>query len=136
MIQKPNRPTKVWIGEGNIFDTDPQYKPKYILVLHDNKTKSLRDSCSEYQKDHDNLIEKVFKGDQLSEDEIRSTIQVALDSIPKKTKVVGFHCSVSVCGSYEEGARIAFDTVQEWAKDNRTLRKIVIVDIFGDYCKI
>lgn len=138
MIQRWILNTAIYIGEGDLFDidTDEQYHPDSIVLLHDNNSKSLRDSCSEYQKDHDNLIERVFTGDQLSEEEIRSTIQEALDSIPKKTKVIGFHSSVSVGGSYVEGARIAFDTVQDWAKDNRTLKKIVIVDIFGDYCKI
>ena len=148
MIQRWIPNTAIYIGEGDLFDVDTdehktdehkideQYRPDVIVLLHDNNSKSLRDSCSEYQKDHNNLIERVFTEDKLSEDEIRSTIQEALDSIPKKTKVIGFHCSASVNGSYEEGARIAFDTVQEWAKDNRTLKKIVIVDVFGDYYKL
>jgi hypothetical protein len=152
MIQRWIPNTRIYIGEGDLFDVkkdeydvkkdehdikkEETYCPDAIVLLHDNKSNSLIDSCNEYQKNHDNLIERVFKSDQLSEDEIRSTILDALDSIPKKTKVIGFHCSVSFHGSYDKGARIAFDTVQEWAKDNRTLRKIVIVDIFGDYCKI
>ena len=138
MIQRWIPNTRIYIGEGDLFDvkTDEEYRPDAIVLLHDNNPRSLGDSCSEYQKDHDNLIERVFKGNQPSEDEIRSTILEVLDSIPKKTKVMGFHCSVSVRGAYEEGARIAFDTVKEWAKDNRTLRKVVIVDIFGDYFKI
>ena len=135
MIQRWITNTRIYIGEGDLFDvdTDEEYRPDVIVLLHNNNPKSLKDSCSEYQKNHDNLIERVFKDDQLSEAEIRSTILEALGSIPKKTKVMGFHCSVSVHGSYDKGARIAFDTVQEWAKDNRTIRKIVIVDIFGDY---
>ena len=138
MIQKPNRPTRVWIGEGDIFDidTDPLYKPKYIVVLHDNETKSLARSCKEYQQSHDNLIERVFESDHPTSADVRSRIIESLDSVPEGTSFIGFHCSVSIDGTYDDGARIAFDTVKEWAHNHNNLQKIVIVDIFGDYCKI
>ena len=134
----PVQGSAIRIGEGDLFDikTNSRYNPNYIVVLHDNKTESLTKSCEEYRQSHDNLIEGVFVEDQLTENNVRSKIIETLDALPIETQVVGFHCSTSVKGSYEEGARIAFDTVNEWAMNHNNLQKIVIVDIFGDYCNL
>ena len=50
---------------------------------------------------------------------------------------IGFHCSAMIDDSSESAAKVAYNTICEWAKRNR--RKfdwIVIVDIYGDFSKI
>ena len=50
---------------------------------------------------------------------------------------IGFHCSASINGSYEDGARVVIETVKEWASRNiKKVEWIVLVDIYGDYSKV
>lgn len=38
---------------------------------------------------------------------------------------------------YPEGAKVAYETIQQWAKRNdKFLSLIVVVDIYGDYSKV
>lgn len=137
MIQKGKKNSKVWIGEGDIFKFDGQYNPDYIVVLHDNKHRELRETCEEESITNKKLLVKVFDEDQPSSDAIQAKVLASLDAIPQECKFASFHCSVSIDGSYVEGARIAYNIVKEWAKQsNNELKRILIVDIFGDYYKI
>ena len=137
MIQKGKKNSKVWIGEGDIFEFDSQYNPDYTVVLHDNKNQTLCDSCEEKSKTNKKLLVKVFDEDQPSSEAIQAKVKSSLDAIPKKCVFVSFHCSVSVNGSYVEGARIVYNAVNEWAQQsNKELKRILIVDIFGDFCKL
>ena len=137
MIQKGKRNSKVWIGEGDIFKFDGQYNPDYIVVIHDNNHRELRETCEEESKTNKKLLVKVFDEDQPSSDAIQAKVLASLDTIPLECKFVSFHCSVSIDGSYIEGARIVYNTVKEWAKQSyNELKRILIVDIFGDYCKL
>lgn len=55
----------------------------------------------------------------------------------KKCKRIGFHCSASINGSYLEGAKVAYEAIQQWAKRNdKFLNLMVVVDIYGDYSKV
>jgi hypothetical protein len=134
MIQKKVPRTKVWVGEGDVFDID-HYNPDYIIILHDDKNKDLHDSC-ERNKDLGCLHVELFDS-SITKEEIKAKVKSALDTAPRNTQIIGFHCSISIDESYIEGARAAYDAVLEWAENtNNYLRKIVIVDIFGDYCKL
>ena len=128
--------TKVYIGEGDIFDTsDADYDPNNIIVIHDNRNNDFSKLCNEKCAElGDKLCVEVFEKERPSSDEIYSKIQSALNATPKKSKTIGFHCSVSVENSYTKGAQIAYDAVLKWAANsNKKLEQIVIVDIFGDY---
>lgn len=134
MIQKGNQNSKVWIGEGDIFKFDDLYKPDYIIVLHDNKDADFRDICESNKKDNRNLLVNVFDSNQPTSEDIRAKVLASLDAIPMNCQFIGFHCSVSVGDSYVEGARITYDAVNEWvSRTNRNLKRVLIVDIFGDY---
>lgn len=136
MIQRWIPLTNVCIGEGDIFDTsDDDYAPNYIIILHDNKNKAFSKLCNEKRTDlGDKLCVEVFDNASPSSEVIKAKVQSALSKAPKKSKSIGFHCSVSVEDSYPKGARIAYDAVLDWAANtNRNLDQIAIVDIFGDY---
>ncbi len=128
---------KVWIGEGDVFDID-HYNlgsnpyPDCLVILHDGKHKELRKSCLNYQNGAVPLHSRIVGSD----DDIRTIVTNELQTLPQRTQVVGFHCSALLNGSYEEGARVAFDAVRDWAATRKQLKKIVIVDMFGDYYKI
>ena len=134
MIQKGNQNSKVWIGEGDIFEFDDLYRPDYIVVMHDNKQTDFCNICEEKKKNNKTLFVDVFDNDKPTSEEIQAKVHASLDSIPMKSKFIGFHCSVSVNGSYVEGARIAYNAVNEWViQSKRYLKRVLIVDIFGDY---
>ena len=139
MAQKKVKGTnrKVRIGEGDVFDIghynpNPNPYPDCLIVIHDGENEELSKSCSSYQSE----IVPLYKWLINQADDIKAVVSSALDALPLNTKVVGFHCSGRVNGSYEEGARIAFEAVREWAATRRQLKKLVIVDMFGDYYKI
>lgn len=137
MIQKGKKSSKVWIGEGDIFEFDNQYNPDYTIVLHDNQHQAFRESCEEECKTNKRLLVKVFDEDNPSLDDIQTKVNESLNAIPQECKFVGFHCSVSINGSYVEGARIVYNAVNDWARNsNKNLKRILIVDIFGDYYKL
>ncbi|MBR5653869.1 MAG: hypothetical protein IKX22_07280 [Prevotella sp.] len=126
----------VWIGEGDIFDIE-HYNPDSLVIIHDNKHAELNGSCAGYKKDHDNLYEYVFVNEAISEEDIRITVIKMLETLPNNSRTIGFHCSASLDGSYMEGAKVAYDTILKWVEKNwERVSKIVIVDIYGDYCKI
>lgn len=134
MSQKPVLGTRhMWIGEGDLFDIK-HYNPDpdCLLVIHDGDTEELNEKCSSYQNETVPLYETIVK----SEDDLRTIVSNELKKLPPRTKVVGFHSSVSINGSYKEGAKVAFDDVRDWVATRRQLVKIVIVDMFGDYYKI
>lgn len=138
MIQKGGTGNKkIKIGEGDLFDID-SYNPDGLLVIRaDTNDNDLKNRCRDYQGKVP-LLERYFmKGNQTAE-EIHNKIIRALKVLTdKKCKRIGFHCSASLDGSYLEGARVAFETVQQWAKRNdRKFDLIVINDIYGDYSKL
>ena len=123
----------MWVGEGDLFDIK-HYNPDpdCLLVIHDGDTEELNEKCSGYQNETVPLYETIVK----SEDDLRTIVSNELKKLPPRTRVVGFHSSVSINGSYKEGAKVAFDAVRDWVATRRQLVKIVIVDMFGDYYKI
>ena len=128
---------KVRIGEGDVFDIEhynpkPNPNPDCLVILHDGDNEELRDSCANYQNETVPLHERIVKSD----DDIRTMVLSVLNALPQRTKVVGFHSSVRLNGSYEAGAKVAFEAVRDWAATRNQLRKIVIVDMFGDFYKI
>lgn len=136
LVQKKVPNSKVWIGEGDVFDVE-SYKPDCVAVIHDRRNKGLNDGRSEYIADHDNMYEAVFEEETPSAECVRTKVLGVLDALPRRMKTIGFHCSAAVEGSYVEGARAAYNAVLEWAEKNKNrLTKIVIVDVFGDYFKI
>ena len=55
----------------------------------------------------------------------------------ERCRHIGFHCSASINGSYEDGARVVIETEKEWASRNiKKVEWIVLVDISGDYSKV
>lgn len=128
--------TKVYIGEGDIFDTsDADYDPNIIIVIHDNRNNDFSKLCNEKCAELGNkLCVEVFEKERPSSDEINSKVLSVLNAAPKNSKTIGFHCSVSIEDSYTKGAQIAYDAVLKWAANsNKKLEQVVIVDIFGDY---
>ncbi len=53
----------------------------------------------------------------ISMEEIKVKVKSALDTAPRNTQTIGFHCSISIDESYIEGARAAYDAVLEWAEN-------------------
>lgn len=127
---------KIKIGEGNIFDIKG-YDPDGIVVIRDNKHNDLKEACHNY-KGNMPLVERYFMKENQTEAEVHEKIIRALKVLKdKKCKRIGFHCSASINGSYLEGAKVAYETIQQWAKRNdKFLSLIVVVDIYGDYSKV
>ena len=130
---------KLKIGEGDLFDID-SYQPDGLVVIRvetNNSDDDLKLACRNY-KGNTPLVERFFMKENQTEEEVHDKIIRALKVLKdKKCKRIGFHCSASIDGSYLKGARIAYDTIQKWAKRNdNKIELIVINDIYGDYSKI
>jgi hypothetical protein len=84
------------------------------------------------------LVERYFAKEAPTADDIRAKVRQGLNELAKqKCKSIGFHCSVALEGSYVVGARVAYETTKDWARRNdKKLKRIVIVDIYGDYSKV
>ena len=127
---------KIKIGEGNIFDIKG-YDPDGIVVIRDNKHNDLKEACHNY-KGNMPLVDRYFMKENQTEAEVHEKIIRALKVLKdKKCKRIGFHCSASINGSYLKGAKVAYETIQQWAKRNdKFLNLMVVVDIYGDYSKV
>lgn len=151
---------KIKIGEGDLFDInsynsykpdglvvirgnkqndlkDNSYKPDGLVVIRGNEQNDLKDACRDY-KGEVPLVERYFMKENQTEAEVHEKIIRALKVLKdKKCKRIGFHCSASIDGSYLKGAKVAYETIQQWAKRNdKKIELIVINDIYGDYSKI
>ena len=141
MVQKrvPDTKTKVWIGEGDIFDIEGYSpdRPDCLVVVHDGRHEEFDKRCSDYQNEQIPLYVTNIGDKDCSVEEIRAIVSQKLESLPKTMKTVGFHCSARVGGSYVAGAKAAFEAVLAWAdKRQKSLTKIVVVDMFGDYWRL
>lgn len=129
---------KIKIGEGDLFDIE-SYAPNGLVVIRvETKDEDdLKNACHNY-KGKVPLVERYFMKENQSEEEVHEKIIRALKVLKdKKCKRIGFHCSASIDGSYQKGAKVAYDTIQTWAKRNdRIIELIIINDIYGDYSKI
>ena len=130
---------KIKIGEGDLFDID-SYQPDGLVVIRvetDNNDDDLKLACHNYQGEVP-LVERYFMKENQTAEEVHEKIIRALKVLKdKKCKRIGFHCSASIDGSYQKGARVAYDTIQKWAQRNdKKIELIVINDIYGDYSKI
>jgi len=147
---------KIKIGEGNLFDIDSyqpdgiivnSYEPDGLIVIRGNEQNDLKDACRDY-KGKVPLVERHFMKENQTETEVHEKIIRALKALKdkkmkekkvkdKKCKRIGFHCSASIDGSYLKGAKVAYETIQQWAKRNdKKFDLIVINDIYGDYSKV
>ena len=126
---------KVRIGEGDIFDIE-HYAPECLVVIHDKKHQDLCNKCADYKNDNIELHECIIIEEGISADDVRTAVLNELNKLSNNIQKVGFHSSISVDGSYSNGAKVAYEAVLNWAESRRRLSKIVIVDIFGDYCDI
>ncbi len=137
---------KIKIGEGNLFDIDSyqpdgqivnSYKPDGLVVIRGNEQNDLKDACRDY-KGNVPFVERYFMKENQTEAEVHEKIIRALKVLKdKKCKRIGFHCSASIDGSYLKGAKVAYETIQQWAKRNdKKFDMIVINDIYGDYSKV
>ena len=126
---------KIRIGEGNIFDING-YKPDGLGILRYKGQKDLLEACKNYTGSVP-LVTHYFKKDDVSEADIKYSLQRVLQELTKKkAKRIGFHCSVPLHGSYVNGAKAVLSIIQEWAKENdNKINQIVLVDIYGDYSK-
>ena len=130
-----DRSRKVYIGEGDLFDTE-DYNPEFILLIHDEDSEQLNNLKDDYKKGHDNLHEYIFSQDALTSNDIKSCVKSQLDALlgPQKLGTIGFHCSAKLNGSYTNGAKVAKEAVIDWAFQNKgRFEKIVIVNIFEDF---
>lgn len=147
MIQKGGTGNKkIKIGEGDLFDIE-SYSPDGLVVIRGNDQKDLKDACRDY-KGEATFVERYFMKENQTEAEVHDKIIRALKALKdkkmkekkvkdKKCKRIGFHCSASIDGSYLKGAKVAYETIQQWAKRNdKKIELIVINDIYGDYSKI
>lgn len=129
---------KFKIGEGDLFDID-SYQPDGLIVIRvdTNDDDELKNACHNYKGDIP-LVKRYFMKENQTEVEVHEKIIRALKVLKdKKCKRIGFHCSASIDGSYQKGAKVAYDTIQKWAKRNdKKIELIVINDIYGDYSKI
>ena len=130
---------KIKIGEGDLFDINSynSYKPDGLVVIRGNEQNDLKDACRDY-KGEVPLVERYFMKENQTETEVHEKIIRALKVLKdKKCKRIGFHCSASIDGSYLKGAKVAYETIQQWAKRNdKKFDLIVINDIYGDYSKV
>lgn len=130
---------KLKIGEGDLFDID-SYHPDGLVVIRvekNNNDDDLKLACRKYNGDIP-LVERYFMKEKQTEEEVHEKIIRALKVLKdKKCKRIGFHCSASVDGSYQKGAKVAYETIQKWAQRNdKKIELIVINDIYGDYSKV
>ena len=121
----------VRIGEGDLFDIE-HYHPGALVAIHDGTHDGLKEQCGSYSGDSPVLSETVIG----ETDDIEATILRELNAVPGRVQKIGFLCSVSREGSYLKGAEAAYRAVLGWAATQPNSRKVVIVDIFGEYCKI
>ena len=137
MIQKGGTGNKkIKIGEGDLFDIE-SYSPDGLVVIRGNDQKDLKDACRDY-KGEATFVERYFMKENQTEAEVHEKIIRTLKVLKdKKCKRIGFHCSASIDGSYLKGAKVAYETIQQWAKRNdKKFDLIVINDIYGDYSKV
>ena len=129
---------KLKIGEGDLFDIN-SYQPDGLAVIRveTNNNDDLKLACHSYQGEVP-LVERYFMKENQTAEEVHEKIIRALKVLKdKKCKRIGFHCSASIDGSYQKGAKVAFDTIQKWAlRNDKRIEQIVINDIYGDYSKI
>ena len=139
MIQKGGTGNKkITIGEGDIFDIcSTQYNPNGIAIIYEKKLEDIKNMCKAFEGNIP-LVERYFAKETPTADDIRIKVYQSLNELlEQKCKKIGFHCSVSLDGSYIEGAKVAYDSVKSWAKHHdKKLEQIVIVDIYGDYSKV
>lgn len=126
---------KIKIGEGSIFDIDG-YGPDGLVVVH----KMEPDIKERYLANKDKLpiIHHTFVKDNQTETAIHAEVIRALNELKKqKCKRIGIHCSASINGSTVQAAKVAYNSILEWVNRNdRKIDWIVIVDTYGDYCKM
>ena len=129
---------KIKIGEGDLFDVEG-YSPDGLIVVRveTKDDNDLKNACHNYKGDVP-FVERYFMKENQTEAEVHEKIIRALKVLKdKKCKRIGFHCSASIDGSYLKGAKVAYDTIQQWAKRNdKKIELIVINDIYGDYSKV
>lgn len=138
MVEKvvPDTKWKVWIGEGDIFDIEgySPHRPDCLVIVHDGQHKEFGEMCDEHRNGEIPLSLTNIGDKDCSAEDVRAMVSMELESLPKTMKTVGFHCSTRVGGSYAAGAKAAFEAVLAWAETRqKTLSKIVVVDMFGDY---
>ncbi len=139
MIQKGGTGNKkIMIGEGDIFDIGAsEYNPDGIAIIYEKGQVDLKDMCKAFDGGIP-LVERYFAKENPTLDDIRSKVYQSLNVLLEQNcKKIGFHCSVSLDGSYVEGARVVFDAVRAWVKRyNKKVKHLVIVDIYGDFSKV
>lgn len=128
-------------GEGNIFDIEG-YNPDGLVVIRkketDKKVESEWNASCKSTKVKLKIAQHTFINENQTAETIHASLVKALNELNKhKCKRIGVHCSASINGSSVEAAKVAFDTIKEWVKRNdKKYEWIVIVDTYGDYCKV
>lgn len=136
LVQMKVPHSKVWVAEGDLFEVT-QYNPDCLVIVHNGKNEDFVCKCAEYQKKFANVYETVIADENCTVDNLKAAVISTLNRVQKGQKVIGFHGSVDLNNSYEQGANVIFDTVKEWAEINKkTISKLIIVDLFGDYLKL
>ena len=127
---------KLRIGEGDIFDVEG-YHPDGIGIVRNKTQKDLKDACKDFERSVP-MVERYFAKEILTADDIRVKVRENLNALRNEgCRRIGFHCSASLDGSYQDGARVVIDTIREWASRNaKKFDWIVLVDIYGDYSKV
>lgn len=130
---------KIKIGEGSVFDIEG-YRPDGLVVIHKIEPEGQQYFKDGYLANKDKLpvIHHTFIKESQTETAIRTEVITALNELKKqRCKRIGIHCSASVNGSTVEAAKIAYNTITQWvSRNDRKIDCIVIVDTYGDYCKI
>ena len=139
MIQKGGTGNKkIMIGEGDVFDVGAsEYNPDGIAVIREKGQVDLKNMCKAFNGTIP-LVERYFAKENPTADDIRSKVNQTLNALLEQNcRNIGFHCSVSLDGSYVEGARVVFDAVLAWVKrHDKKIKHLVIVDIYGDFSKV
>ena len=136
MVLIPTNCPKIEIGEGDVFDVEG-YQPDGIVVLRQEKQQDLADACKKHQGDVP-LVQHVFSKDDYSEEYLHDAIFRCLKKMrDKKCKQIGIHCSVPINVSTTKGAAVTYEILKLWAKRyEKKFNKIILVDTYGDYCKV
>ena len=106
-------------------------------MLYDVNQQELADLCKGY-KGETPMVQHVFKKNNYTQAYIHDVIFSSLKKLrDQKCKHIGFHCSVSIDGSPLYGVATAYEAIKIWAKRyNKKFEWIVIVDTYGEYCKL
>ena len=123
-------------GEGDLFDIK-SYNPDGLIAIFRTTDADIYKASKEYSGEIP-LVQHVFNRENQSEALVHNSLVNCLKEMKENNcRKIAIHCSSLISDSPVPGARIAYKTIQEWAKKNTSrFDWIVIIDTYGDYIKV